>query len=55
MRRSIDGFAAAISEKIQEEGERGLGWTEKRVADVQTALARGRDFLSREFDRVGLR
>jgi gas vesicle protein len=54
VRQSVDDLATDISEKIQEEFERGRDWTEKKVQDVRNALDRGREFISKELNKIGL-
>jgi gas vesicle protein len=50
--RAIDNMADSVWDTLQEDFERGRGWTENTLSEVQRALDGGRDFIRGEIDKI---
>ena len=51
LRQSIDGIVGDAAERIDEGLNRGIDWTESKIAELQRALDAGRNFIQdEEFD-----
>jgi gas vesicle protein len=52
LRRSIDNIVADAAEKIEESLERGIDWTDDRIAELQRALDSGKKFIQGEIEKI---
>ena len=52
LRHSIDNIVGDAAERIEEGLNRGIDWTDSKVADLQHALDGGKNFIQTEIDKI---
>jgi len=52
LRHSIDNIVGDAAEKIEESLERGIDWTDSKIAELQRALDSGRKFIQGEIEKI---
>jgi gas vesicle protein len=52
LRHSIDNIVADAAEKIEEGLNRGIDWTDNKIAELQSALDAGRKFIQGEIEKI---
>ena len=52
LRRSFENLVDDVSERLEEEFERGKEWTESKIADVQRAVEAGKKQIHEEIERI---
>ena len=52
LRHSIDNIVEDAAERIEEGLNRGIDWTDSKVAELQRALDAGRKFIQGEIEKI---
>ena len=52
LRRSIDNIVGDATESIEEGLNRGIDWTDNKIAELQRALDAGRKFIQGEIAKI---
>ena len=52
LRHSIDNIVGDAAERIEEGLNRGIDWTDSKIADLQRALDGGKKFIQGEIDKI---
>lgn len=52
LRHSIDNIVGDASERIEEGLNRGIDWTDSKIAELQRALDAGKKFILDEIEKV---
>lgn len=52
LRHSIDNIVRDAAERIEESLERGIDWTDSKIAELQSALEAGRKFIQGEIEKI---
>ena len=52
MRHSVDNIAGDVAERIEEDLNRGIDWTESKISELQRALDAGRKFIQGEIEKI---
>ena len=52
LRHSIDNIVADAAERIEAGLNRGIDWTDSKIAELQRALDAGREFIQGEIEKI---
>lgn len=52
LRHSIDNIVGDATERIEEGMNRGIDWTDSRIAELQRALDAGKKFIQSEIEKI---
>ncbi len=52
LRHSIDNIVGDAAERIEESLNRGIGWTDGKIAELHRALDAGRKFIQGEIEKI---
>jgi len=52
MRHSIDNIVGDAAERMGEDLNRGIDWTESKIAELQRAFDAGRKFIQGEIEKI---
>ena len=52
LRHSVDNIAGDVAERIEEDLNRGIDWTESKISELRRALDAGRKFIQGEIEKI---
>jgi len=52
MRHSVDNIVGDVTERIEEDLNRGIDWTESKISELRRALDAGRKFIQGEIEKI---